>query len=143
MNRYVTIVLSAFSSIDCSKENKERTMGKIVMNVVAKTLNLSVIPLPHMSVIIDNDHQLYQFGFRPCYALSYGISTYAIAPQHFVMIEVSLNVSTHHTGMIVYTHVFVVREIYNPICDRLCINRPFNAKHRNSVFYIILLSNSC
>ena len=28
-------------------------------------------------------------------------------------------------------------------CDRLCINRPFTARYRNPVFYIILLPNFC
>ena len=60
-------------------------MGKIVMNVVAKILNLNIIHVlvPHMNIKIDNEHQLYKSLCRSGYGLSYVISTYAIASQHF------------------------------------------------------------
>ena len=83
MDRSVTIVLSPFLTIHCSKGNNEMTMGKIVMNVVAKILNLNVIFVPHMNIKIDNEHQLYKSLCRSGYGLSYVISTYAIASQHF------------------------------------------------------------
>ena len=36
-----------------------------------------------------------------------------------------------------------ITETFFTICDRLCINQPFTAKHRNLVFNIILLPKSC
>ena len=64
-------------------------MGKIVMNVVAKTLNLIVLLIPHTSITIDNEHQLHKLGCKPGYntrtsALSYGISIYDIVSPYFL-----------------------------------------------------------
>ena len=58
----MTITLSTFLTIHCSKENNELMMGKIVMNVVAKMLILSVIPVPHMSIMTDNSISCVNFG---------------------------------------------------------------------------------
>ena len=81
------------------------TIGKIVMNVVAKILNLSPLPVPHMSIMIDNEHQLYKFWCGPGYALSYGISTYAVASQHFLSLR-KVGMSAHNIQPCMYIHMY-------------------------------------